>query len=70
MTVKEKLSLSLRGGRLLHKLVPGAFLAAFIQNLFRALTPFINVWLSAQIITFLVDGRPLEDLLWLALQSA
>ena len=66
MTVKEKLSLSLRGGRLLHKLVPGAFLAAFIQNLFRALTPFINVWLSAQIITFLADGRPLEDLLWLA----
>ena len=40
MRFKEKLTLTLRGYRMLHQLVPGAMLWAFVQNLVRALTPF------------------------------
>lgn len=66
MRFKEKLTLTLRGYRMLHQLVPGAMLWAFVQNLVRALTPFLNVYLSGRIIDFLAQGRPLRDLLWLA----
>lgn len=65
MRFKEKLALTLRGYRMLHQLVPGAMLWAFVQNLVRALTPFLNVYLSGRIIDFLAQGRPLRDLLWL-----
>ena len=65
MRFKEKLILTLRGYRMLHQLVPGAMLWAFVQNLVRALTPFLNVYLSGRIIDFLAQGRPLRDLLWL-----
>ena len=65
MRFKEKLTLTLRGYRMLHQLVPGAMLWAFVQNLVRALTPFLNVYLSGRIIDFLAQGRPLRDLLWL-----
>ena len=63
MRFKEKLALTLRGYRMLHQLVPGAMLWAFVQNLVRALTPFLNVYLSGRIIDFLAQGRPLRDLL-------
>ena len=65
MRFKEKLILTLRGYRMLHQLVPGAMLWAFVQNLVRSLTPFLNVYLSGRIIDFLAQGRPLRDLLWL-----
>lgn len=55
MRFKEKLTLTLRGYRMLHQLVPGAMLWAFVQNLVRALTPFLNVYLSADI-SFLAQG--------------
>lgn len=35
MRFKEKLALTLRGYRMLHQLVPGAMLWAFVQNLVR-----------------------------------
>lgn len=65
MPFKEKLQLTIRGYKLLHKLVPGLMSTMAVYELFVAFTPFITIYMSGRIITALAAKESLTNLLWL-----
>jgi len=67
MTIREKIKITVRGYKTIHELVPGFLLAMFVQSVLSALLPFINIFMSARIITAIADKKDLRDVLILAL---
>lgn len=65
MPFKEKVQLTLRGYKLIHKLVPGLILSMCVYELLLAFTPFITIYMSGRIITALTQKESLYNLLWL-----
>lgn len=66
LSTRDKIRMNIRGYRMVHTLVPGILLTLFIQSLMSALLPFINIFMSAKIITALVGNQNLRHLLILA----
>ena len=62
---KHNLHLLLRGIRELHRLSPWNLLAKCIRSLSNAALPFVNLYLSAEIINALVTGESLQKILLL-----
>ena len=67
MTLREKIKITARGYKLIHKLVPGYLPCMFIQSMATAFLPFINIFMSARMITTLAAGKELREVLVLAL---
>ena len=73
MTAKEVCSVTLRGFRLLYRMQPKAILTGVILAIWGALTPYVGISFSAQIIDELAGGRDperLRSLVLLTLGSA
>ena len=66
MTLREKIKITIRGYKSIHGLAPGFLFSAFIKSVLSALLPFINIFMSAQIITSLADKKELRSVLILA----
>lgn len=57
MTVNEKIKFTARGYRTVNALVPGHLTVMGIQAVFSSLLPFVNIFMSAKILTALADGE-------------
>ena len=62
MTAKEVCSVTLRGFKLLYRMQPKAILTSVILAIWSALTPYVGISFSAQIIDELAGGRNPERL--------
>jgi len=68
ISMREGLRLSWRGMRELHRHVPGLFGLITLHTAVARLSPYVNVWFSAQLINELAGARRMEHLqLWVAL---
>lgn len=65
MTLRERLRVTLRGYSVIHRRVPGLLCTLFFQQLAHSVLPFLNIYMSAQIITALASQETLSQLLWL-----
>lgn len=61
--LKEAFHLEFRGIKLLQKYYPGYFPSVILYDILQTLTPYINVYLSAQIISE-ITGYKQADVLW------
>lgn len=52
-----------RAWKIWWKLCPGVFLSSLLSSIFQALSPYVTIWLSAQIINELAGNRNPERLL-------
>ncbi|HHY81400.1 MAG TPA: ABC transporter ATP-binding protein [Clostridiales bacterium] len=69
MSLRDKIKLTLRGYKTIHTLVPGYLLSMFVNSVASALLPFINIFMSARIISALADGSELRQVLLLVLAA-
>lgn len=67
---KMKMQIILRGVRLMESLSPRFMLCCVGQAVLKALSPFINIYLSAVMVNCLLEGRGMGDLLALVLLMA
>ena len=67
MSVKEVISITARAYKLLYKLSPQLMTSKMIKTILDALTPYVGIYLSAQIISELAGARSPERLRWLVL---
>ena len=65
MSFKQRVAVTIRGYNLIHKRIPGYMLFTAINALCHSIFPFINIYMSAQIINALIDRRTLNDILLL-----
>ncbi len=67
---KRKMRIILRGLRLMESLSPRFLLCCAGQAVLKALSPFINIYLSAKMLNYLLEGRSMGYLLamvvWMA----
>jgi len=66
MKLHEKINLTVRGYKLIDKLLPGFLLVSSIHAAAASLLPYINIFMSTQIITAIAAGRELRYVLVLA----
>lgn len=66
MGFKEKIKITMRGFKLLHRLVPGLILFSSLYRILDALLPFITIYMSGRILTALAEKATLKELLFLA----
>lgn len=72
ISVKEAFSLTCRAFVLLWKICPGNQLSTFLCAVAGSVTPYVGIWISAQILNELAGAREagrLWNLVWLALVS-
>lgn len=69
-SLKDKFSLSLRGYKIIHRLVPGLITSTVLNAMFSASIPFINILMSAIIIDAIAAGKDLNRLIFLAILTA
>lgn len=55
-----------KGVKEIHAIRPHLLLLIFIRSIFQALSPFINIYMSARILNALIEGEELTSLLMLA----
>ncbi len=67
MSVRETVSVTLRAIRLLYKMQPKAIVLCITLAIWNALTPYVGISFSAQIIDELANGRDPERLRMLVL---
>ncbi len=67
MSVRESLSVTLRAVRLLYSMQPKAIVLCILLAIWNALTPYVGISFSAQIIDELANGRDLDRLRTLVL---
>ena len=63
----QDLLLIKKGLREIHTIRPNLLLLISVRSIFQALTPFINIYMSARILNGIVDGMDFDALLRLAL---
>lgn len=63
----QDLLLIKKGLREIHTIRPNLLLLISVRSIFQALTPFINIYMSARILNGIVDGMGFNALLRLAL---
>ena len=61
--IKEALSYELRGAKFIKSYQPGYFLSGLLKTLLSSVYPFVNVYLSAQIIREITENRN-PEMLW------
>jgi len=66
MPMRQRLSMLARGFKISFNILPGYFTVEACSSVCEAFFPFINLIMSARIVTALVDGRPLNELLFMA----
>ncbi len=70
---REAFSLNLRGVRLLCSRYPGMMASTLIQSTWSALNPYLEIWLSAQLVSEIAGNRDparIKMWIWLVLISA
>lgn len=67
ISLKETISLSLRAYRLLWRVFPMVFVISAICSVVGAVIPYVNIWLSARLISELAGGRSVQRLTGLVL---
>lgn len=70
MSLKDKFKITIRGYKTIHAHVPGILPVMTAQAVFNALKPFVNIYMSARIVTALAAGEDLRQVLTLALLTA
>lgn len=70
MSFKQKVSLTFRGYKTIHELVPGMLGTMILETLFSSILPFINIFMSSVIITAFTTHRPLSGIVFLAILTA
>ncbi len=68
--LKSDLSTVMRGLREIHGLCRGLLLLTVVGAVFDALSPFINIYMSALILNAIVDSRPFGELMMYAVTVA
>ena len=69
LTFTESMKSNLRAYKIWWKLVPGHFYAHTCSAITKAITPFVTIWISAQLINELAGNRNPETLLrWVLIQ--
>ncbi len=67
ISLKETVRLNLRMYKLLWKVYPMVFVTTALCTVAGAITPYVDIWLSAQLINELAGGRDVQRLLGLVL---
>ncbi len=68
ITLKEAVSIHLRAARDVNRVAPGVFVPTVLAALFKAVSPYATIWLSAQLINELASYRRVGELMkWAAL---
>ncbi len=70
MTFKERIALLTRGYKLLHKLTPQLMPSVLVSSAVGSLLPFVNIFMSAQIITAISTSEDFNYILFLAILTA
>ena len=69
--VRQVWNMTFRGWKLYWKLCPGWFVSEFLRNIVRAVSPYVTIWISAQLIGELAGARDPQQLLrWVVIQLA
>ena len=69
--VREVWNMTFRGWKLYWKLCPGWFVSEFLRDMVRAVSPYVTIWISAQLIGELAGARDPQQLLrWVVIQLA
>ena len=67
--VRQVWNMTFRGWKLYWKLCPGWFVSEFLRNIVRAVSPYVTIWISAQLIGELAGARdPRQLLRWVVIQ--
>lgn len=68
ISMKEALNLHWWAAKIWWKIEPKLFISTFLYSIFNTLTPYITIWLSAQLINELAGNRNPDDLIkWILL---
>ncbi len=70
MRFKERIALLKRGYKLLHKLTPQLMPSVLVSSAVGSLLPFVNIFMSAQIITAISVSEDFNYILFLAILTA
>ncbi len=70
MNYNEKLKLTIRGYKLIHKLIPNLIPSAILLGIFRAALPFVNIIMSANIINAIAKSDDFNHIMFLAILTA
>lgn len=62
MTIKQRYKITLRGYRILGKYCPGLIGFKIIGSIIESISPFINIWVSAQIINVIANDKSINKL--------
>ena len=69
--VRQVWNMTFRGWKLYWKLCPGWFVSEFLRDMVRAVSPYVTIWISAQLIGELAGARDPQQLLrWVVIQLA
>ena len=69
--VRQVWNMTFRGWKLYWKLCPGWFVSEFLRDMVRAVSPYVTIWISAQLIGELAGARdPRQLLRWVVIQLA
>ena len=63
VSVRETLSIHLRAAKDVNRIAPGLFLSAVLSSAAEALSPYVTIWLSAQLINELASARNAQTLM-------
>ena len=67
--VRQVWNMTFRGWKLYWKLCPGWFVSEFLRDMVRAVSPYVTIWISAQLIGELAGARdPRQLLRWVVIQ--
>ena len=74
VTSREALKINLRAFRILYRMSPGIMVSGILDNIWRALSPYVGIYLSALLIDELAGNRNTDRLrtlvLWILLSAA
>ena len=74
VTSREALKINLRAFRILYRMSPGIMVSGILDNIWRALSPYVGIYLSALLLDELAGnrdpGRLRALVLWILLSAA
>lgn len=63
ITLRETLTIHLRAAKDANRVAPGIFLSTVLSSIAEALSPYITIWFSAQLINELASARRVDILI-------
>ena len=67
MKMKDKINTTIRGYKTINELIPGYIPFAAVKAILEAFLPFVNIFMSGQIVTAIADNSDFSELAILAL---